>query len=109
MKKFAAIALLGLTLVTMTTACAPSGSEDFSRETITVGGGKFDCIFEKRVNISGTMSCTKLPAGKASAGVVEDTKGFSRETITVDGGKFDCIFEKRGNVSGTMSCTPLAV
>ena len=108
MKKFAAITLLGFAIVSLTAACTPSGSENFSRATVAVGGDQFDCIFEYRGTTTGTMSCTQLPVGNAT-GVSEDTKGFSRETITVGGDQFDCIFEYRGTTSGTMSCTPLAV
>lgn len=80
-------------------------SGGFSRETVTVGGGKFDCIFYGRYLNNGTMSCTQSGVADAKA---ENTGGFSRDTVAVNGDKFDCIFYGRYLNNGTMSCAPLS-
>lgn len=111
MRKFAkvaaVIAIAGLAL----TGCGakpgptPGDTENFSIETVTVGGEQFKCIFENKGYRAATMSCEKLDT-KDGLGK-NDTEDYTRDIVTVEGEKYDCLFRSRGFSEGTMSCEPL--
>lgn len=107
MKKLSALLLSTASLFMVagcssTTGVVEGDSSGFSREVVTVGGEKFDCIFEGRNFQHATMSCLDLEV-KALKGE-SDTKGFSREVITSGAEQFDCIFEGRNFQHATMDC-----
>lgn len=104
MKKLLVTSVIAASIFTLTACSAtpPGDTSGTSRETVTVGGDKFDCIFEDRNTNWGAMSCRDIQV-KASPGE-KDSQGFTRNNLVVGGEKFDCIFEDRNTNWGTMSC-----